>query len=388
MDVMEMENDVYFNKSLTMEELITKDVQRRKPPSRCLTVSLGLLCAVLLAGNIGQIIYYEIAVHHLSAEASPSPRLDSLQGGDERKSCEARLSNATGETKKLQQRLDSLTNERDRLQTGFHKIKNERDQMRTSYNASRRESDRLRTSYDDVQRKLKGLQSDYDKVTARNNRLRIEYDGLQKEKSKQRSSLQQLQRNHSSLRRDMDQLGRNYDEMSSRITRLQSRYDSLRRDNEQLKANHSGLLTDEHQLRTLLDAVRRSRMCDTGWTKFNTGCYFVSTEKKNWTSSREECIANGADLVVVDSRDEQVFINRLVNSTQNAWIGLNDFYQEGKWMWVDGSAITTRYWQDDQPNSYGGEQDCGELVPSGTSSGIGEWNDDGCFAVQIWICEK
>lgn len=41
-------------------------------------------------------------------------------------------------------------------------------------------------------------------------------------------------------------------------------------------------------------------------------------------------------------------------------------------------------WQAGQPNSYGGNQDCGELV---ATEGGGEWNDDGCFSEQIWICE-
>ena len=45
-----------------------------------------------------------------------------------------------------------------------------------------------------------------------------------------------------------------------------------------------------------------------------------------------------------------------------------------------------RYWQPGQPNSFNGNQDCGEIVPN--SSGVGEWNDDGCFAEQIGICEK
>lgn len=45
-----------------------------------------------------------------------------------------------------------------------------------------------------------------------------------------------------------------------------------------------------------------------------------------------------------------------------------------------------RFWQPGQPNSYNGKQDCGELLHE--SSGVGQWNDDGCFAEQIWICEK
>lgn len=46
-----------------------------------------------------------------------------------------------------------------------------------------------------------------------------------------------------------------------------------------------------------------------------------------------------------------------------------------------------RYWQPGQPNSHEGNQDCGELVKVSLKA-EGEWNDDGCFGKQVWICEK
>ena len=48
------------------------------------------------------------------------------------------------------------------------------------------------------------------------------------------------------------------------------------------------------------------RDCKDGWTKFLDSCYFVSTVKKSWTLSRLACIAERADLAVINSRDEQV----------------------------------------------------------------------------------
>ncbi|XP_068596910.1 CD209 antigen-like [Brachionichthys hirsutus] len=401
MDVMEIEDDIYLNKSLTMEGLITKDFQRKKPSSRCWTVSLGLLCSVLLAGNIGQIIYYERIIHGSSAEpteGSSVPRFHRLQSDyealtAERKRCEARQSNTTGENERLQQRTDFLTTERDRLKTGFDKMKNERDQMQASYNTSKQERAQLQASCSDARRTVKDLQSDYDNATASKERLQSKCNHLQREMHKQRRHFQELQRNHSSLKSGAARLEGSCNTLSNRINRLQSSYNSLRGDQEQLQtrydglqARYTGLVTDEDQLLKMIDTIRRSRLCQTGWIKFNAGCYFVSTEKKNWTLSRQDCVANGADLIVVNSRDEQAFINRLVNSSQNAWIGLTDMIDEGHWIWVDGNPVTTTYWQAGQPNSYGGKQDCGELVPA--SSGDGEWNDDGCFAPQIWICEK
>lgn len=49
------------------------------------------------------------------------------------------------------------------------------------------------------------------------------------------------------------------------------------------------------------------------------------------------------------------------------------------------SLFILRYWQAGQPNSHGGNQDCGEVLE--TSSGVGEWNDDACSGEQTYICE-
>lgn len=46
--------------------------------------------------------------------------------------------------------------------------------------------------------------------------------------------------------------------------------------------------------------------CNPGWRKYNVSCYFVLTTNKNWTSSRQDCISRGADLAVINSKEEQV----------------------------------------------------------------------------------
>ncbi|MEQ2311167.1 hypothetical protein AMECASPLE_016884, partial [Ameca splendens] len=125
--------------------------------------------------------------------------------------------------------------------------------------------------------------------------------------------------------------------------------------------------------------------CPTPWRLFEKKCYFISTAKKNWTENRRACITEGADLLIVNSHEEQDFAYGMLNNGQNAWIGLSDSLKEGVWMWVDGTPVTTKYWLHGQPNNHKGEQDCGELVHK--ESG-GKWNDDSCFAQQLWICEK
>ncbi|XP_010795439.1 CD209 antigen-like protein C [Notothenia coriiceps] len=188
----------------------------------------------------------------------------------------------------------------------------------------------------------------------------------------------QLETRLTNLTTEKDQLHQSYDSVTAER-------DELKREHNQLETNHNILRREKGELLKKIDKIT-ARPCQTGWSKFDISCYFVSSVFKNWTSSRQECIDQGADLVVIDSLEEQEFLNMLMQKDQNAWIGLTDSLKEGTWMWVDGRNVTTKFWQPGQPNSYNGNQDCGENIQKTT--GVGQWNDDGCFAVQNWICEK
>ncbi|KAF1385068.1 hypothetical protein PFLUV_G00126740 [Perca fluviatilis] len=399
MELMEIDDDeIYINKNLTMEGLINKDLQRKKQPSRRVTVCLGLLCAVLLAGNIGQFIYYEMISRPMSAD----PTQASYIQGDRLQSHDA----STEERKQLEARLSNLTKERDQLQRSYNSLTTQRDEFKASLNNLKSERDRLQASYNDMQRNLEGLQTNHNNLTVSKDQLQTNYSSLQRKKDELqtlfttlRENRDQLQSNFSSLKNNKDQLQRSYNTLSIKENHLQISYNSLWKDKEllqtsyntlqrkieQLQANYSSLATFRDQYKKKIDKIK-GIPCQTGWRKFDISCYFVSTAKKNWTLSRQDCIARGADLVVIDSRDEQAFVNGLLQSNQNAWIGLTDHLKEGTWMWVDGTPVTTAFWQPGQPNSYTGNQDCGETVQK--SSGVGAWNDDGCFSDQTAICEK
>ncbi|XP_062864770.1 CD209 antigen-like protein C [Trichomycterus rosablanca] len=85
-----------------------------------------------------------------------------------------------------------------------------------------------------------------------------------------------------------------------------------------------------------------------GWKKFGTSLYYTSTVIKTWAESRRDCRETGADLVIINSREEQEFINNLKIYT---CIGLSDEESEGGWKWVDGSALTTAFWMNGNPNN-------------------------------------
>ncbi|KAL7855930.1 hypothetical protein AOLI_G00195340 [Acnodon oligacanthus] len=122
-----------------------------------------------------------------------------------------------------------------------------------------------------------------------------------------------------------------------------------------------------------------------GWSYFNSSIYHISTTGKNWTESREYCREKGADLVIINSREEQDFIEMFSRNTW-AWIGLTDSDLEGVWQWVDGSALTTGFWRPGEPDSNAGDEDC--VVTGYGADPIDSWGDFPCKEKFLEICEK
>ncbi|KAK3519622.1 hypothetical protein QTP86_019617 [Hemibagrus guttatus] len=113
--------------------------------------------------------------------------------------------------------------------------------------------------------------------------------------------------------------------------------------------------------------------------------YYMSNENRDWTESRQDCRGRGADLVIINTKEEQEFISELLCS-RKAWIGLNDRGTEGVWKWVDDTPLTTGYWGHGEPNSRAGNEDC--ALTGDTSDPVWNWADYPCDHKFIWICEK
>ncbi|XP_036439304.1 hepatic lectin-like, partial [Colossoma macropomum] len=122
-----------------------------------------------------------------------------------------------------------------------------------------------------------------------------------------------------------------------------------------------------------------------GWTYFNSSLYYISTQEKSWNESRNDCTQRGADLMIINSREEQEFIDGRLGGTQG-WIGVTDHDTEGEWKWVDGSALTTAFWCAGEPNDYKENEDC---AVTGYKSGNASWADFNCDTFKaIGICER
>ncbi|KAJ8003080.1 hypothetical protein DPEC_G00165660 [Dallia pectoralis] len=121
-----------------------------------------------------------------------------------------------------------------------------------------------------------------------------------------------------------------------------------------------------------------------GWFRFQSSLYLLSTVKKSWEESRKDCIGKGADLVVVNSLEEQKFIHGLKEAF---WIGLHDQVTRGSWEWVDGTPLTKLYWGPGEPSNNGGVESCVErrLIFSKAEE---SWNDLSCDGELFFLCEK
>ncbi|XP_076731028.1 C-type lectin domain family 4 member E-like isoform X1 [Maylandia zebra] len=151
------------------------------------------------------------------------------------------------------------------------------------------------------------------------------------------------------------------------------------------------LLTEKtKELKRLLCLSNQNKTCPAGWSRFSCSCYLLSERSASWDAARKDCRDRGADLVVIDSPEDQTAVSNI--ATAAAWIGLNDKEQEGTWKWVDGTPLTlipAGNWAEDQPDngggsSYWGEEDCVHVRTDTKKT----WNDRSCSTSYKWICEK
>ncbi|XP_058260444.1 C-type lectin domain family 4 member E-like [Hemibagrus wyckioides] len=103
--------------------------------------------------------------------------------------------------------------------------------------------------------------------------------------------------------------------------------------------------------------------------------YFV-TISMSWNKARQECRSKGADLVIINSQEEQEFLSLTVPG--EAWIGLSDSAEEGKWMWVDNTNMTTGFWWQGEPNDYEQKEDCAATGSKFAQDKITAWADYPC----------
>ncbi|XP_048012922.1 CD209 antigen-like protein C [Megalobrama amblycephala] len=166
---------------------------------------------------------------------------------------------------------------------------------------------------------------------------------------------------------------------------LISKNENLTNERDQLLNKNMALMNERDELTKERDQFDQERnelwkmLNETDGYIYQSSLYFISSEKRNWNESRRYCTERGADLIIINNREEQEFVKKISGGTR-VWIGLTDSDVEDRWKWVNGSALTSGFWATGQPNG-SKKENCALFYSSGC-------HDYPCNDAFKWICEK
>lgn len=102
--------------------------------------------------------------------------------------------------------------------------------------------------------------------------------------------------------------------------------------------------------------------------------FFTLDSVNTWEDAKAYCESLGGHLAVITSAEENNFLYQLMVDAgyTNAYFGLTDSYDEGKWIWMDGSEPVYTNWHSGEPNSENSSEDYGMFYWKYTD---GTWND-------------
>ncbi|KAL0961608.1 hypothetical protein UPYG_G00354460 [Umbra pygmaea] len=96
---------------------------------------------------------------------------------------------------------------------------------------------------------------------------------------------------------------------------------------------------------------------------------------------QKKCKAMGGDIVVIDSREEQIFIHGFKKSV---WIGI--YRKGGLWKWVNSTKFEPTYWMPGEPKYFKDNETCVEISQM-ASDPLKSWKAEQC-SKKHWVCEN
>uniref|UniRef100_A0A669D8Q0 Mannose receptor, C type 1b n=2 Tax=Oreochromis niloticus TaxID=8128 RepID=A0A669D8Q0_ORENI len=120
-----------------------------------------------------------------------------------------------------------------------------------------------------------------------------------------------------------------------------------------------------------------------GWLERRGNQYFINRMSMPMEDARHFCQQRHGDLVSITSKEENVFIwKQISRSYGRYYIGLSVDLDGSPW-WMDGSPVSFRRWDADQPSTSGFDQNCVYM-----SYHMGFWSTSNCGRELSFICKR
>ncbi|XP_048034487.1 C-type lectin domain family 4 member K-like isoform X2 [Megalobrama amblycephala] len=128
------------------------------------------------------------------------------------------------------------------------------------------------------------------------------------------------------------------DQLLTNITNITKERDGLIIKNINLTNERNQLIFKNTNLLNKSDQLRNELLIRDGWIYYQSSFYYMPNETNNWNKSRRYCTERGADLVIINNKEEQDFVKNMSDAAL-VWIGLTDSDVENRWKWVDGTNM-------------------------------------------------
>jgi len=126
--------------------------------------------------------------------------------------------------------------------------------------------------------------------------------------------------------------------------------------------------------------------CPQNWSKFGRSCFLYSNSGVNWNKAVANCQGSKGYLTSVHSAEENQFILGLTKGN-SIWLGASDSAEEGHWVWLDGTNVSSGFngWMEGGPY---GDRGLNCLVYYKPMRGPEVWYDAFCNSRHYSVCRK
>ncbi|XP_070801397.1 mannose-binding protein-like [Pituophis catenifer annectens] len=113
------------------------------------------------------------------------------------------------------------------------------------------------------------------------------------------------------------------------------------------------------------------------------GKTFVSTgQSDNFANGKALCSNAGGALAVARNVAENTALAAIAKKNgKHIYLGMSDLQTEGKFVYLNGQAVSYTKWKSSEPNNFKNGEDCVILLPDT------QWNDINCDHQTLIVCE-